>query len=827
MKQLISALLVFALLLQPLFGQTTIQTPAKSSSEAPTEIVPIEDLLPADTLAYIASTNLAGLLHSFQLLDVYKVAQSRLPKEESESGDNPLSVVTKFLSFGIGNSRALEDTRIGLSLILPEMPPETEAEKNASAESQQSERRQPNPIILVFVEGSRIEDARQAREQFLAYYNETFEPIGKLSEIKQSNYKGVKVDRFKTGDIGLWFGATYVLSQPAAIDRLLNLREDRRAERLADNQDFIRTKTQMMPQTGIFAYLNGKPLTRLVETSLGRGGDFSMGGMSSIMSTMLGAASVKSAALATTFDREGVVDRLQINFDPAKKNILATLFSGPKNEFKAAQYIPAGTEILISHSLDWTKIYDDLYVSMMYGSAAYQELMQQYYAELETKRKEAVANKQKPPEMDWSAINQRIKSELTEERVQKKIKEREEEVNKELGFVLRDEAAKDLANEVTVAWGIPKTLAATLAKNDDEKPKDAEGWAVFVGIKDRVATQQALIKAFAYVMGGMGNSRDDDKDENQKIKPVKTEEQLKQERELRTKNAQSAWAMMPTEIYKKVEIKSVFAAHLAFSDEYLIVADSKETIKQMLDLSEGGRAIATDFNYSRAMSSLGGAGLTKVFVGPKMFDDTLNGFIKSWVTNPSTLDPDLSQRAPLNVPATAAAGIESENNSLKLELFSPLGIAGTVALWGFGSDVKQTTDRKENQARQNLWELRKAQKVYAQKHKNQYATLEVLAKAKVTAFDVETLKSEEGNYKFAFTLKPGGKGYEATATPIKYGRQGRKSFFIDESDKLRVADKQGAVATANDEVIEERVFGEEDDKPDVPLPPPPPAKRKK
>jgi hypothetical protein len=78
-------------------------------------------------------------------------------------------------------------------------------------------------------------------------------------------------------------------------------------------------------------------------------------------------------------------------------------------------------------------------------------------------------------------------------------------------------------------------------------------------------------------------------------------------------------------------------------------------------------------------------------------------------------------------------------------------------------------------------------------------------------------------------LKPHGKGYEATATPIKYGRQGRKSFFIDETDKLRGADKQGAEATASDEVVEERVYGEEDtaDEAVAPPPPPRPVRRKR
>ncbi len=796
MKQLLTAVLSLSLFFQPLFAQTpTPATPAKPAKEEVTEQISIEDLLPADTLAYVTTSNLVGLQHSFQLLDAYKVAQARLPKEELEAGDNPLRTVSRFLSFGVEDARALEGSRIGFALLLPELSEPTGAEKKAKAQDPEARSRMPEPLVLLFLEGSRMEDARKAREQLIAYYNDNFQPIGKLSEIKQTEYKGTKLDRFKNGEAGMWFGSTYVLTQPAALDRLLALRADRRAQRLADDQEFLRARTQMMPQTGLFAYLNGKPLNQLLSTVLGRGGnplDFILGGTSS----MLGSETIKSLALSSTFDREGVVDRLVVNLAAGQKDFLSAFFSGPKSEFKAPQLIPAGTEILVSHSLDWVKLYDDFFVKTFYGMMARQEViqegMQKYSAEEEAKRKDAEANNQKAVEPKWDEIDKHVATELTEEKLAKAIKEREARMDQELGFVLRDELAKDLSNEITVAYGIPKLMVA--AVDGDGKKKDDTGWAVFFGIKDRAATQQALVKTFAYFTGGMMNGGNREDEPNA---PAKTEEQQKQERELRNQNAQAAWAMMPTEVYKKVEIKSIFAGYLGFSDEFMIVADSKETIKQMLDLSEGGRALASDYNYSRAMNGVGSA-TTKVFIGPNMFDGLLNDFIKSWIMNPATMEEDASARAPLNVPATVAATLEADANSLRLEAFSPLGIAGTFALWSFGNDVRQGTERKETNARYKLRELAKAEKVYARKHLNRYATPETLSKIKSTSFS-EDLKDEADNYKFEFKLKPGGKGYEVTANPVKYGRQGRLSFFMDESGKIHWADKQGAVATAADE----------------------------
>jgi hypothetical protein len=839
MKQQLSAILILSLFVQPLLAQTAPPPPtAKPKAEEPAEIIPIEDLLPADTLAYVATSNLAGLQHSFQSLDTYKVAKARLPKEELESGDNPLDTVSRFLSFGIKDERLLEGARIGFALLVPEMPEETEEQKKARAQGPRQRSRMPEPLILLFLEGTRIEDARQAREQLIAYFNDNFQPIGKLSDIKQTDYKGVKVDRFKDGQVGTWFGATYVMSQPAGIDRLLQLRADRRVERLADDQEFIRSRTQMMPQIGLFAYLNGKPLRGLLNSVFGGALNGGMSGSSLgfLSSFLTGAEGINSVALGSTFEREGVMDRLQINFDPAKRNILTTFFSGPKSEFKSAQFIPAGTEILVSHSLDWVKFYDDFFLNMFHGAMAQAELMSSYYAEEETKRKEAEANRQKMPEPNYEEMQKRIAADLTPEKLAQKIKEREAQMNQDLGFVLRDELAKDFGHEVTVAYGIPKLphLVATAAVDAEGKKKDDEGWAVFIGIKDRAATQQAIVKAFAYFTGGMmirGNP-----DDEQNAAP-KTEEQRQQEREMRNKNAQSAWAMMPTEIYKNVEIKSIFAAYLGFSDEFLMVADSKETIKQMLDLSEGGRAMASDYNYSRAMNGVGGA-TTKVFVGPKMFDGVLNDFIKSWIKNSTAMEEDPSARTPLNVPATVAAAIDADASGIKLEAFSPLGVAGTIALWGFGSDVKRDTERKENDARYKLRELAKAEKRYAKNHLNRYAPPATLAKIKTISYDDQDLNEEDSNYKFHFKLKPGAKGYEATATPIKYGRQGRLSFFIDESGKIRSADKQGAVATVADqqEAVEAEVVDASIEPATAPTeahkvydvaPPPKPVRRKR
>jgi hypothetical protein len=64
------------------------------------------------------------------------------------------------------------------------------------------------------------------------------------------------------------------------------------------------------------------------------------------------------------------------------------------------------------------------------------------------------------------------------------------------------------------------------------------------------------------------------------------------------------------------------------------------------------------------------------------------------------------------------------------------------------------------------------------------------------------LKGKDQIYAYELKLKASGKGFEATATPVKYGRRSRRSFFVDETGKIRHADKEGLPATAADEADE-------------------------
>jgi hypothetical protein len=75
--------------------------------------------------------------------------------------------------------------------------------------------------------------------------------------------------------------------------------------------------------------------------------------------------------------------------------------------------------------------------------------------------------------------------------------------------------------------------------------------------------------------------------------------------------------------------------------------------------------------------------------------------------------------------------------------------------------------------------------------------------------DAELAAGTKIGYRFRYRIVPARDaesppGYELAATPLEYGKTGRRSFLLDTAGKLRGSDKQGAVATTADPVVEAR-----------------------
>ena len=108
----------------------------------------------------------------------------------------------------------------------------------------------------------------------------------------------------------------------------------------------------------------------------------------------------------------------------------------------------------------------------------------------------------------------------------------------------------------------------------------------------------------------------------------------------------------------------------------------------------------------------------------------------------------------------------------------------------------QATAGNELAAMTRLQAIGRAELAYQAESGGQYATLDELIKRSMVN---DPMKGQLTGYKF--DVRVTAHGFEATATPERYGVSGKRSFYVDEQNVMRAADRKGAQATSADPMI--------------------------
>jgi hypothetical protein len=105
----------------------------------------------------------------------------------------------------------------------------------------------------------------------------------------------------------------------------------------------------------------------------------------------------------------------------------------------------------------------------------------------------------------------------------------------------------------------------------------------------------------------------------------------------------------------------------------------------------------------------------------------------------------------------------------------------------------QATAANEIAAMARLSAIGRAELAYQAESGGQYATLDELVRRGMAN---DPAQGKLTGYKFEVRVTA--HGFEATATPERYGVTGKRSFYVDEQNVMRGADRSGAAATASD-----------------------------
>jgi len=138
----------------------------------------------------------------------------------------------------------------------------------------------------------------------------------------------------------------------------------------------------------------------------------------------------------------------------------------------------------------------------------------------------------------------------------------------------------------------------------------------------------------------------------------------------------------------------------------------------------------------------------------------------------------------------------------------PVNLISSGGSWIIGTEADQADVKKQgrrffldalieehqNDIEDLLKRLLAVQLVYSQDHKGQLGDLPALIGANLIAKESGDPKAI--GYNVRITITPDGKGYIATAEPIRYGHTGKLSFWMDQTGNIKKADIGGKPLTA-------------------------------
>jgi hypothetical protein len=255
-----------------------------------------------------------------------------------------------------------------------------------------------------------------------------------------------------------------------------------------------------------------------------------------------------------------------------------------------------------------------------------------------------------------------------------------------------------------------------------------------------------------------------------------------------------ASSLAQTERREDTEIVSyVDAFAYAFVGNFLVLSPDVKEIRHVVDsyLKHDTLSSETRFrNYTRWQpKQLQGV----VYVSPALMEN-----YSSWAAEPSSLLSEqtrefLTRLGSIAEPITYS--LSNEGMGPLHEVHIPKNLA-LMAIAGLSGETNQPpTVGNERTTIGTLYWIASAETQFKSEKGGGFATLEQLIKeGRITKDAVE-----DHGYKFEIMIT--GDNFQVTAVPVEYGKTGKTSYFIDQSNVLRGADHGGGPATAADHPI--------------------------
>jgi hypothetical protein len=259
----------------------------------------------------------------------------------------------------------------------------------------------------------------------------------------------------------------------------------------------------------------------------------------------------------------------------------------------------------------------------------------------------------------------------------------------------------------------------------------------------------------------------------------------------------------PEAVWSQPEKRAGFEIRAAGSFAYTTIGDflvlgEPKAVRHCIDSYDARRTLAASNAYRDATDWQARQKLAHLFVSDSIAKDIVDATRKR--SGGSTDPAVVALLAQLETAETAPASYEATNEGdvVVHEMRLPMSLIKTYAAAMTVGVKDAPVLANESMALYTLQRIEGVEGSYKDdKKKGRYGTLEEL----VAEGLLEKTFLEHMEYNIGLTASSD--KFEATATPKTYGKSGRRSFFVNESGKVRAADRKGEPATADDPAVEQ------------------------
>jgi hypothetical protein len=230
----------------------------------------------------------------------------------------------------------------------------------------------------------------------------------------------------------------------------------------------------------------------------------------------------------------------------------------------------------------------------------------------------------------------------------------------------------------------------------------------------------------------------------------------------------------------------------AFVGDFLVVSDAA-TVRQCADAYTNHQTLSANNAYRNASRWEPRQNLGQIYISPALMETYQQEAHK----HAATMDPAMRDFLMKLSPESGAITYALSNDGLGSlhELHLPKNLILTMVAGVSSSTKNPPPEMNEAIAMSGLQMIANAEASY-KVDAGGYGSLEQLTEKKLVSR--ETLDK----YGYKFEVIAGGDQFEAIATPLEYGKTGKRSFFVDQSNVVRGDDHGGGAATAGDKPVQ-------------------------